>query len=224
MYASRDLSAFFGGGGTVVTVSSQLGLPLALEELTNVRALSFPSNFREVDEDGCVDAAGKRPHKGSYEVPVTPVNVSMMMTTTAMNKDLTLTTVPAITNEALHCQQLLQAEKDAAYQKTRYDAALGFVNVANIICNQDLLDKMSTAKLTKDALTKAETEYKAALQRVSDLGLCPLVNCSRHSSAKLKASTGKNKHTVQADDFILPTKKQTAKIKSSKCKSCKGYN
>ncbi|GIY80948.1 hypothetical protein CEXT_307661 [Caerostris extrusa] len=168
----------------------------------------------EVDEGGCVDTAGKSPHKGSCEVPVTPVNVSMMITTTAMNKDLTLTTAPAIANEALHCQQLLQAEKDAVYQKTRYDVTLGFFNVANIICCQDLLDKMSTAKLTEDALTKAETEYKAALQRISDLGLCPLVNCgSRHSSAKLKSSNGKNKRTAQADDFILPTKKQTAKIK-----------
>ncbi|GIX73926.1 hypothetical protein CEXT_382701, partial [Caerostris extrusa] len=58
-----------------------------------------------------------------------------------------------------------QAEKEAAHQKTRYDAAIGFVNVANIIADQDLLDKMSTAKMTKIALTKAETEYKAALQR-----------------------------------------------------------
>ncbi|GIY59294.1 hypothetical protein CEXT_366641 [Caerostris extrusa] len=72
---------------------------------------------------------------------------------------------------------------------------------------------MSTAKMTKIALTKAETEYKAALQRVSDLGLCPLVNCSRHSSAKVKNVNGKIKRTAQADDFHLPTKKQTAKVK-----------
>ncbi|GIX79033.1 hypothetical protein CEXT_244831 [Caerostris extrusa] len=70
--------------------------------------------------------------------------------------------------------------------KKRYDSALGFVNVANIICDQDLLDKMSTAKLTKVALTKAEKEYKAALQR--------------------------------ADEFILPTKKQTAKVKVQNAK------
>ncbi|GIX89184.1 hypothetical protein CEXT_228701 [Caerostris extrusa] len=59
----------------------------------------------------------------------------------------------------------LQAEKEAAQQKKRYDSALGFVNVANIICDQGSLDKMSTAKLTKAALTKAGEEYKAALQR-----------------------------------------------------------
>ncbi|GIX77490.1 hypothetical protein CEXT_340551 [Caerostris extrusa] len=80
---------------------------------------------------------------------------------------------------------------------------------------------MSTAKQTKVALTKAEKEYKAALQRVSDLGLCPLVNCSRHSSAKLKNVSGKNKRTAQADDFILPTKKQIAKIKVQNVKSVK---
>ncbi|GIY00183.1 hypothetical protein CEXT_175351 [Caerostris extrusa] len=77
---------------------------------------------------------------------------------------------------------------------------------------------MSTAKLTKVALTKAEKEYKAALQRVSDLGLCPLVNCSRHSSAKIKCVSGKNKRTAQADEFILPTKKQTAKVKVQNAK------
>ncbi|GIY50058.1 hypothetical protein CEXT_365961 [Caerostris extrusa] len=104
-------------------------------------------------------------------------------------------------------------KKKQRTKKKRYDSALGFVNVANIICDQDLLDKMSTAKLTKVALTKAEKEYKAALQRVSDLGLCPLVNCSRHSSAKIKCVSGKNKRTAQADEFILPTKKQTAKVK-----------
>ncbi|GIY69279.1 hypothetical protein CEXT_794011 [Caerostris extrusa] len=129
------------------------------------------------------------------------------------NKDLISNMAPSFTTEAQQCQQLLQAEKEAAHQKTRYDAAIGFVNVANIIADQDLLDKMSTAKMTKIALTKAETEYKAALQRVSDLGLCPLVNCSRHSSAKVKNVNGKLKRTAQADDFHLATKKQTAKVK-----------
>ncbi|GIY06311.1 hypothetical protein CEXT_562801 [Caerostris extrusa] len=38
-----------------------------------------------------------------------------------------------------------------AYQKTRYDAAL-FVNVANIISDQDLLDKSMANKLTKETL------------------------------------------------------------------------
>ncbi|GIX72130.1 hypothetical protein CEXT_99951 [Caerostris extrusa] len=127
----------------------------------------------EVDDDGCVDAAGKSPHKGSRQVPVTPGSVTTTMTTTEMQKGLKSATAPPITTEAQHCQQLLQAEKEAAHQKTRYNAAIGFVNVANIIADQDLLDKMSTAKMTKIALTKAETEYKAALQRVSDLGLCP---------------------------------------------------
>ncbi|GIX81293.1 hypothetical protein CDAR_12841, partial [Caerostris darwini] len=56
-------------------------------------------------------------------------------------------------------------EKDAAYQKTRYDAALGFVNVTNIISDQDLLDKTLASKLTKETLAKAEVEYRAALQR-----------------------------------------------------------
>ncbi|GIY35055.1 hypothetical protein CEXT_378121 [Caerostris extrusa] len=172
----------------------------------------------EVDDDGCVHAAGKSPPKGSCVVPATPGNVTNLTTTSDMNMDLSLTTAPPIINEAQHCQQLLQAEKEAAQQKKRYDSALGFVNVANIICDQDLLDKMSTAKLTKVALTKAEKEYKAALQRVSDLGLCPLVNCSRHSSAKIKCVSGKNKRTAQADEFILPTKKQTAKVKVQNAK------
>ncbi|GIX80455.1 hypothetical protein CEXT_52081 [Caerostris extrusa] len=39
--------------------------------------------------------------------------------------------------------------KRSSATEKRYDSALGFVNVANIICDQDLLDKMSTAKLTK---------------------------------------------------------------------------
>ncbi|GIY69353.1 hypothetical protein CEXT_362441 [Caerostris extrusa] len=82
-------------------------------------------------------------------------------------KDLKLTTASPIATEAQHCQQLLQAEKEAAHQKTRYDAAIGFVKVANIIADQDLLDKMSTAKMTKIAFTKAETEYKAALERLT---------------------------------------------------------
>ncbi|GIY25719.1 hypothetical protein CDAR_263751 [Caerostris darwini] len=133
----------------------------------------------EVDEEGCADATGKSPPKGSLEVPVIPVNVSMM-TTAATNKDMTLTAVPIITNKALHCQHILQAEKDASYQKTRYDAALGFVNVANIICDQDLLDKMTAAKLTKDALTKAGTEYKAALQRcVASHLIASYLHCGR---------------------------------------------
>ncbi|GIY97641.1 hypothetical protein CEXT_209022 [Caerostris extrusa] len=166
----------------------------------------------EVDDDGCVHAAGKSPPKGSCVVPATPGNVTNLTTTSDMNMDLALTTAPPIINEAQHCQQLLQAEKEAAHQKKK------FVNAANIICDQDLLDKMSTAKLTKVAFTKAEKEYKAALQRVSDIGLCPLVNCSRHSSAKIKCVSGKNKRTAQTDEFILPTKKQTAKIKVQNAK------
>ncbi|GIY61471.1 hypothetical protein CDAR_83171 [Caerostris darwini] len=100
-----------------------------------------------------------------------------VFTNVAANMDLTQ--VPLINNEALYCQQIIQAEKDAAHQKTRYDAALGFVNVTNIISDQDLLDKQMAAKLTKETLARAETEYRAALQRVSDLGFCPLVSCSR---------------------------------------------
>ncbi|GIY65897.1 hypothetical protein CDAR_435601, partial [Caerostris darwini] len=81
---------------------------------------------------------------------------------TNMAQNMDLTQVPVINNEGLYCQQILQAEKDAAYQKTRYDAALGFVNVANIISDQDLLHKTLA---TKETLAKAETEYRAALQR-----------------------------------------------------------
>ncbi|GIY83983.1 hypothetical protein CEXT_642801 [Caerostris extrusa] len=44
--------------------------------------------------------------------------------------------------------------------KKRYDSALGFVNVANIICDQDLLDKMSTAKLTKVASRRRRRNIK----------------------------------------------------------------
>ncbi|GIY94905.1 hypothetical protein CEXT_807301 [Caerostris extrusa] len=79
-------------------------------------------------------------------------------------------------------------KRSSATKKKRYDSALGFVNVANIICDQDLLDKMSTAKLTKVALTKAEKEYKAALQRRRQMNL------------------------------FLPTKKQTAKVKVQNAK------
>ncbi|GIY45597.1 hypothetical protein CDAR_584951, partial [Caerostris darwini] len=119
----------------------------------------------EVDDDGRVEAAGKSPHQGSCQVPATQGGATSM-TTTDMTSDLTMATDSPIINDAQRCQQLLRAEKDVAHQKTRYDAALGFVNVANIIADQDLLDKMSTAKMTKIALTKAEKEYKAALQRV----------------------------------------------------------
>ncbi|GIX83947.1 hypothetical protein CEXT_432711 [Caerostris extrusa] len=70
----------------------------------------------EVDDDGCVDAAGKSRHKGSCQVPATPGSVTAMMMTTEMHKDLKLTTASPITNEAQHCQQLLQAEKEAAHQ------------------------------------------------------------------------------------------------------------
>ncbi|GIY65424.1 hypothetical protein CDAR_19621 [Caerostris darwini] len=69
-----------------------------------------------------------------------------------MTTAMTLTTVPMITKEALHCQRILQAEKDVLAQKTRYEAALGFVNIANIVCDQNLLNKVTTSKLTKDAL------------------------------------------------------------------------
>ncbi|GIY63086.1 hypothetical protein CDAR_492171 [Caerostris darwini] len=136
----------------------------------------------EVDDDGCVEAAGKSPHKGSCQVPVTQGSVTAMMTTTTdMHKDSKLTTASPITNDVQHCQQLLLAEKEAAHQKTRYDAALGFVNVANIIADQDLLDKMSTAKMIKIALTKAEKEYKAALQTGLQFTAwsCPTFNSKR---------------------------------------------
>ncbi|GIY49500.1 hypothetical protein CDAR_110731, partial [Caerostris darwini] len=82
-----------------------------------------------------------------------------------MAANLNSTQAPLIDNEALYCQQIIQAEKEAAHQKTRYDAALGFVNVTNIISDQDLLDKQMAAKLTKETLARAETEYRAALQR-----------------------------------------------------------
>ncbi|GIY49386.1 hypothetical protein CDAR_600711 [Caerostris darwini] len=122
----------------------------------------------EVDDDGRVEAAGNSPHQGSCQVLANQGGDTTAMTTKDMNTDLNLTTEIPIVNDAQRCQQLLQAEKEAAHQKTRYDAALGFVNVANIIADQDLLDKMSTAKMTKIALTKAEKEYKAALQRVTN--------------------------------------------------------
>ncbi|GIY77239.1 hypothetical protein CEXT_291301 [Caerostris extrusa] len=57
---------------------------------------------------------------------------------------------PTITKEALHCQKLLEAEKDLAHAKVKYDAALGFINwqTSSAIMN---LDKMSTSKMTMEA-------------------------------------------------------------------------
>ncbi|GIX94351.1 hypothetical protein CDAR_561831 [Caerostris darwini] len=132
----------------------------------------------DVDEEGCVNAAGKSPSKDTCTVPVSPVIVANTMTNTVSNLNMAnvltnmaatmdLTQAPVINNEALYCQQIIQAEKDAAHQKTRYDVELGFVNVANIISDQDLLDKQMAAKLTKETLARAETEYRAALQRVT---------------------------------------------------------
>ncbi|GIY69149.1 hypothetical protein CDAR_376121 [Caerostris darwini] len=132
----------------------------------------------EVDDDGRVEAAGKSPSKDSCKVPVSPATVPSLMTTQARTSDMTnvlqtmaqkmnIKQVPVINKEALICQQLLQAEQEAAHQKTRYDAALGFVNVANIISDQDLLDKTMAARLTKETLAKAEADYRAALQRAA---------------------------------------------------------
>ncbi|GIY84095.1 hypothetical protein CEXT_258861 [Caerostris extrusa] len=120
---------------------------------------------------------------------------------------------PTIIKEALHCQKLLEADKDLAHAKVKYDAALGFINLANIICDYELVEKMSTSKMTMEAFHLAEAAYKKALKQVSDLGLCPLVNCSRHSSVKVKIVNKKTKRTVQLDEFIKPSKRQTAKLK-----------
>ncbi|GIY88739.1 hypothetical protein CEXT_325621 [Caerostris extrusa] len=118
----------------------------------------------EVDDDGCVHAAGKSPPKGSCGT-CDPGNVTNLTTTSDMNMDLSLTTAPPLSMRHNTASNSSRRKKEAQQEKKRYDSALGFVNVANIICDQDLLDKMSTAKLTKVALTKAEKEYKAALQK-----------------------------------------------------------
>ncbi|GIY81294.1 hypothetical protein CDAR_483441, partial [Caerostris darwini] len=96
----------------------------------------------------------------------TATNTNMATVLNTMAANLNSTQAPLIDNEALYCQQIIQAEKEAAHQKTSAgDVALGFVNVTNIISDQDLLDKQMAAKLTKETLARAETEYRAALQR-----------------------------------------------------------
>ncbi|GIY97779.1 hypothetical protein CEXT_411211 [Caerostris extrusa] len=103
--------------------------------------------------------------------------------------------------------------KRSSATEKRYDSALGFVNVANASATRISSTRCRRLSMTKVALTKAEKEYKSSSTRVSDLGLCPLVNCSRHSSAKIKCVSGKNKRTAQADEFILPTKNKLLKVK-----------
>ncbi|GIY50502.1 hypothetical protein CDAR_67241 [Caerostris darwini] len=79
----------------------------------------------EVDDDGRVEAAGKSPSKDSCKVPVSPATVPNLMTTQARTSDMTnalqtmaqkmdITQVTVINKEALICQQILQAEQDAA--------------------------------------------------------------------------------------------------------------
>ncbi|GIY81102.1 hypothetical protein CDAR_547711 [Caerostris darwini] len=117
----------------------------------------------EVDDEGCCASTGKSPPKGSTKVPVPPVPDSPL-TTQALTS--TLTMAPTTTKEALHCQKILDAEKDLAHAKVKYDAALGFINLANIICDYELVDKMSTSKMTMEAFHLAEAAYKKTLKQL----------------------------------------------------------
>ncbi|GIY38635.1 hypothetical protein CEXT_481811 [Caerostris extrusa] len=157
-------------------------------------------------------AQGKSPPKGSAKVPVPPVPDSPVDNPSS-DLDHDPDDGPYNYQGSAPLPKILEAEKDLAHAKVKYDAALGFINLANIICDYELVDKMSTSKMTMEAFHLAEAAYKKTLKHVSDLGLCPLVNCSRHSSAKVKIVNKKTKRTAQLDEFIKPSKRQTAKLK-----------
>ncbi|GIY24256.1 hypothetical protein CDAR_13151, partial [Caerostris darwini] len=117
----------------------------------------------EVDDEGYCASTGKSPPKGFTKIPVPPVPDSPL-TTQALTSTSTLTMAPTTTKEALHCQKILDAEKDLAHAKVKYDAALGFINLANIICDYELV-KMSTSKMTMEAFHLAEAAYKKTLKQ-----------------------------------------------------------
>ncbi|GIX93942.1 hypothetical protein CDAR_260281 [Caerostris darwini] len=71
-------------------------------------------------------------------------------------------------------------------------------------------DAANAQKRTDDARTELELYQK----RVNDTGACPIVNCARHSVAKvtLKSKVELSSNNSVTDEFQLPAKRLTAKI------------
>ncbi|GIY86857.1 uncharacterized protein CDAR_258181 [Caerostris darwini] len=71
-------------------------------------------------------------------------------------------------------------------------------------------DVTNAQKMTDDARTELELYQKG----VNDIGACPIVNCARHSVAKvtLKPKVKRSSNNTVTDQFQLPAKHLTAKI------------
>ncbi|GIX71796.1 hypothetical protein CDAR_411691 [Caerostris darwini] len=116
-------------------------------------------------------------------------------------------------NETELCQALMKMNEHLAFLRKRLHYAENYLK--SVIVSFDVglrtaTDVTNAQKMTDDARTELELYQKG----VNDIGACPMVNCARHSVAKvtLKPKVKRSSNNNVTDEFQLPAKRLTAKI------------
>ncbi|GIY61242.1 hypothetical protein CDAR_521331 [Caerostris darwini] len=112
------------------------------------------------------------------------------------------------------CQALMKMNEHLAFLRKRLHYAEN--DLKSVIASFDVglrtvTDVTNAQKMTDDARTELELYQKG----VNAIGACPIVNCARHNVAKvtLKPKVKRSSNNNVTDEFQLPAKRLTAKIK-----------